>query len=352
MKRFYRRLGTFIENKRLVVIMLAVVLLVASILGATRLTWATGTDTMISADSQVYKDFQEFNRYFGNETLIVLVKGEATSQLVKLQNVQAMDGIEQRMSSADGVLSVVGPGFALRQAMAQMGGAAVLPSDQATLEAIILSDGQIRPEMQSFFPTGKYAVLVITMDGQVTPEQVDAAVAVADGAIDSAGFSNISASVTGASVIFKEMQDLMSVSMGTMVMWSLVLMLIILAIVFSVRGFFIWRWLPLGAVVIGSIYAFGMMGWLSVPITMVTMAILPILIGLGVDYAVQFHNRYDEEARRGETVAQAIVDSVTHIGPAIAIAIIAACLGFVALFLSPVPMIQQFGGMLMLGVVA
>jgi len=127
MKRFYRRLGTFIENKRLVVIMLAVVLLVASILGATRLTWATGTDTMISADSQVYKDFQEFNRYFGNETLIVLVKGEATSQLVKLQNVQAMDGIEQRMSSADGVLSVVGPGFALRQAMAQMGGAAVLP---------------------------------------------------------------------------------------------------------------------------------------------------------------------------------------------------------------------------------
>jgi len=82
------------------------------------------------------------------------------------------------------------------------------------------------------------------------------------------------------------------------------------------------------------------------------MAILPILIGLGVDYAVQFHNRYDEEARRGETVREAIIDSVTHIGPAIAMAIIAACLGFVALFISPVPMIRQFGLMLVVGVVA
>jgi hydrophobe/amphiphile efflux-3 (HAE3) family protein len=94
------------------------------------------------------------------------------------------------------------------------------------------------------------------------------------------------------------------------------------------------------------------MGVLSIPITIVSMAVFPIVIGLGVDYAIQFHNRYDEESHRGRTIADAIVDSVTHIGPAIGIAIVAASLGFAALFFSPVPMIKDFGYMLIIGVIA
>jgi len=31
-----------------------------------------------------------------------------------------------------------------------------------------------------------------------------------------------------------------------------------------------------------------------VPITMVSMAVFPILIGLGIDYAIEFQNRYTE----------------------------------------------------------
>ncbi len=352
MNKFFSRLGHFIEDKRILVLVISLVLLLGAMAGAAHLGWATGLETMVSTDSQVYQEYQEFNSYFGSETLIVLVKGDALEQLTDLGNIQATDGIEQEMSGVDGVLSVVGPGFALRQAIAQMSGEPVLPPDQATADAILYSDGQLRPGLESFFPTGEYSIIIVTMEGNVSTEQVDAAITAANSAIDNAAFNNVSASVTGTSVIYQEMQDLMSTSMGTMFTWSLILMLVVLAVVFSVRGFFMWRWVPLGAVVIGSIYAFGTMGWLSVPLTMVTMAILPILIGLGVDYAVQFHNRYDEEARRGETVEMAIIDSVTHIGPAIGIAIIAACLGFIALFVSPVPMINHFGGMLVVGVIA
>ncbi|MDO8472500.1 MAG: MMPL family transporter, partial [Dehalococcoidia bacterium] len=352
MSRLFNRLGVFIENKRIVVLLVSVLLLVGAIFGATRITWATGLETMLSTDSQAYKDYQEFSDHFGAESIIVLARADDLPSLASLQNIIALDAIEQKMSTEDGVLSVVGPGFAIRQAMAQVAGAPLLPSDQSTLEAILLDSGGVRPEMKNLFPNDDSAIIVITMKGGVTTEQVDAAVAAAKAAIAATSFNGIEASVTGVSVIFAEMQTLMSKSMSIMVGISMLLMLIILAVVFSVRGFFVWRWLPLGAVVIGSVYAFGIMGWLSVPITMVTMAILPILIGLGVDYAVQFHNRYDEEARRGETVAEAIVDSVTHIGPAILVAIIAAGLGFAALFLSPVPMIRQFGTILIIGVVA
>ena len=349
---FFKHLGRFIEEKRALVIIGSIVLLLGAMFGATRLTWATGMETMMDTKSQVYQDYQEFNDNFGADTVIILARAESLTNLVNLANVSAMDAVEQQMSSQDGVLSVVGPGFALRQSMAQLTGEAVLPPDQATLNAILLDNGAIRPQMKNFFPTDTVSIVVITMKGGVTTQQVDGVVASAKSAIGSAPLSGVQGSVTGASVIFAEMQSLMSKSMGTMIGISMLLMLIILAVVFSVRGFFVWRWLPLGAVVIGSIYAFGMMGWLSVPITMVSMAILPILIGLGVDYAVQFHNRYDEEAKRGETVGEAIIDSVRHIGPAIAIAIIAAALGFVALFISPVPMIRQFGQMLVIGIIA
>ena len=67
---------------------------------------------------------------------------------------------------------------------------------------------------------------------------------------------------------------------------SIVLMLLILVLVFSVRGFFAWRWLPLGVVLIAIVYTFGAMGFLSIPVTIVSMAVFPIVIGLGVDYAM------------------------------------------------------------------
>ena len=140
------------------------------------------------------------------------------------------------------------------------------------------------------------------------------------------GFDGIETILTGIPFIFNEMMDLLGSSMRNMLLLSIGIMLLVLALIFSVRGFFAWRWLPLGAVLIAIVYAFGVMGIIPVPITMVTMAAFPILIGLGVDYAIQFHNRYDEESRRGETVAEAIKDAVTHIGPTIGIAIIAACL--------------------------
>ena len=62
------------------------------------------------------------------------------------------------------------------------------------------------------------------------------------------------------------------------------------------------------------------------------MAGLPILIGLGADYAIQFHNRYEEEIGRGDTPASAVIDAITHIGPAVGIAVLATALGWLAYY--------------------
>ena len=90
-------------------------------------------------------------------------------------------------------------------------------------------------------------------------------------------------------------------------------------------------------------------GYLSLPLTMVTISGLPILIGLGVDFAIQFHSRFDEEMQKGASATQAMRESLPRIGTAIGIAVLAASAGFMVLHISRVPMIRDFGSMLTVG---
>lgn len=354
MERYFRKLGMFIENKRLVIIVASLMLIIASLFGATQLNMATGTETFISTDSQAYKDYARFNQYFGSSVIVVLVTGDDITQLLQPDNMTAMETIESQMGANPKVISAIGPTFFIKQAVAQQTGTPSLPDDPEVLQAIVMDpqSGQIRLQFKSILPDDKHALIAIVLKGDLSLDEEKVVAEDVESIVATAGFAGVEPIVTGMPIIMGEIEDMMASGLRNMFTLSIFLMLIILVLIFSVRGFFAWRWLPLGVAFIGITYTFGVMGVLNVPITMVSMAVFPVLIGLGVDYAIQFHNRYDEEARRGETVAAAIIDSVTHIGPAVGIAIIAACLGFAALFFSPVPMIQDFGLMLIIGVIA
>jgi hydrophobe/amphiphile efflux-3 (HAE3) family protein len=353
MKNVFRKLGVFIENKRLLLIILGFILIIPAIFGATQLKMETGTTTFISSNSPEYQVYARFNSHFSSNVLVVLLTGDNLSKLLDPTNLAAMDSIQEEMGKQQGVLSTIGPTFFIKQAIYQQTGVSILPNDTQTSLYIVTdpATGEIRPAFSSVFPDRQHALIAITLDGDITQKGETAVVKAARAAVNQSGLQGVDPIITGAPVIWSSIGDLMTSSMKNMLLVSIGLMLLILVLIFHVRGFFAWRWLPLGVVFIGIIYTFGIMGVLSIPITMVTMAVFPILIGLGVDYAIQFHNRYDEESRRGETVKQAIIDAVTHIGPAIGVAIITACLGFAALYFSPVPMIRDFGSMLILGVV-
>lgn len=352
MKRVFKHLGIFIENKRILLIILGFALMIPAALGATQLEMETGYSTFISEDSPEYQDYVRFTDHFSDNVLAVLITADDITKLLDPSNLAAMEAIENEMGGNENVLSTIGPTFFLKQAIYQQTGTPALPGDTQTALYIVIdpATGEVRDGFSSVFPDTEHALIAVTLKGGLSQEEESDIVEAAREAVSASGLQGVDTIVTGAPVIWASISDLMMSSMQDMLLVSVGLMLLILVLIFSVRGFFAWRWLPLGVVFIGIIYTFGIMGVLSIPITMVTMAVFPIIIGLGVDYAIQFHNRYDEESRRGETVKQAIVDAVTHIGPAIGVAIITACLGFAALYFSPVPMIQDFGSMLIIGV--
>ena len=84
---------------------------------------------------------------------------------------------------------------------------------------------------------------------------------------------------------------------------------------------------------------------------MASIAVLPVLIGLAVDYSIQFQARFDEAvARPGTEAREAAVTAASAGGPTILSAGIATAVGFLVLLLSPVPMVRGFGALLVLGI--
>ena len=114
---------------------------------------------------------------------------------------------------------------------------------------------------------------------------------------------------------------------------------VVLLLVFRSRP----RLLPLGIALAAAGITFGLVSLVGASLTMASIAVLPILIGLAVDYAIQFQARTDEAS--GD-VAQAAIAAA----PTIATAALATAAGFLALLLSPVPMVRGFGELLIVGI--
>src|SRR6185436_3442882 len=119
---------------------------------------------------------------------------------------------------------------------------------------------------------------------------------------------------------------------------GLLTMAVVLALVFRARA----RLLPLAVALAAVATLFGLMALLGLRLTLASIAVLPVLLGLGIDYAIQYQARVQEEGvERAARVAL----------PAIATAGLATIAGFAVLLLSPVPMVRGFGLLLIVGIV-
>ncbi|WP_440896995.1 hydrophobe/amphiphile efflux-3 (HAE3) family transporter [Amphibacillus sp. Q70] len=212
------------------------------------------------------------------------------------------------------------------------------PHNQNELDDILYDEGKLRNIFSDTVIDDHHMMLMIKLKGNLDDGAIDALYSEVSYAMEEEDF-DVNYMVSGKPVLDSALRTEMKSNMVIMVASAVALMFIILSLVFKVR----WKVLSLGIIFVSVIATLGLMGHLDVSMTMVSMAVFPILIGLGIDYSIQFQNRYEEE--------QSVNTTLTQIGKAVAVAVLATMLGFVSLFASPVPMIQDFGKMLTIGVV-
>jgi hypothetical protein len=165
--------------------------------------------------------------------------------------------------------------------------------------------------------------------------------------------------VTGEPVIVSDLTSSISHSIELLLIAVLLVMAASLGLVFSGRP----RLLPLALALLAAALTFGALSAVGASLTMASIAVLPVLVGLAVDYAIQFQARVQEEAERagagneGVAAEAPLADAPTLVeraaragGPTIATAAAASAAAMLVLLLSPVPMVRGFGVLLVVGV--
>ncbi len=81
----------------------------------------------------------------------------------------------------------------------------------------------------------------------------------------------------------------------------------------------------------------------GVHFNLLTMLLIALILGVGIDYAMHVIARYHEERALGYDVKQAITQSARHVGSALFITMVTTVVGFVSLYFSRIQAIGQFG---------
>jgi hypothetical protein len=188
--------------------------------------------------------------------------------------------------------------------------------------------------------------------------------------------------ITGEPVIISELTHSITHAIELLLLVVLIVMAITLGLVFGGRP----RLLPLALAALAIALTFGALSAVGASLTVAQVAVLPVLVGLTVDYAIQFQSRFHElraaESRAGEDAlgedrmgthglgegalgegalgedvrgeqartVEAVQRAAALAGPTIAAAAAAGGAALLVLALSPVPTVRGFGLLLVAGI--
>ncbi len=200
------------------------------------------------------------------------------------------------------------------------------------------------------FPNSKSAVIQVRLKPNLSEAQRRRAIELVRGAVAMKEWKltgDADYRVTGAPVVVEDLASALTESLLRLLVVALLVMAVVLALVFRSRL----RLLPLAVALAAVAITFGAMSLLGASLTMASIAVLPVLLGLGVDYAIQYQARVEEAEREGAVgTAEAAAHTARTAVPTIATAGLATAVGFLVLLLSPVPMVRGFGVLLVAGI--
>ena len=208
-------------------------------------------------------------------------------------------------------------------------------------------NGTMRSASSSLFPNNGHAAMAIFLRGHQTIAQESAAAATVEHIVYGTHFDNATTLVTGVPQLLRTINNYLTSGFITLGATAAIVMALILVLLFTVR----WRLLPFAIVSVGLVWAFGLTGYFHIPLTLGSIASLPVLLGVGMDYAIQMHSRVEEEV----VLARAkhpIQVTARNLGPALLVVTFDAVFAFLALTFAKVPMIRQFGWLLVIGIIA
>jgi hydrophobe/amphiphile efflux-3 (HAE3) family protein len=435
------RAAALAARRPALVLALAAVLATAGLALALRLKPDAGVDTLVGRDSPAYAATETLRERFGDDAIIVLVRGDLRKLLLS-QDLERLLGLEgciagnvprgaapaggargpcAALARTRSVEVVLGPGTFINTAVLELragyarrvaGAAARADAAASVARAAARRQGlgrdasdrraaRARREVQSalveqlatlaeryglvsiprlddrafvstlvfdatkapgtpkrrfayLFPSrgarpGRTALVQVRLKAGLGERERSAAIEQVRAAVAMAAWkprNGATYTVTGAPVVVSDLTASISGSMRVLLLAALLVMAAMLALAFRRRP----RLLPLAIALAAAALTFGALSLVGASLTMASIAVLPVLIGLAVDYAIQLQSRIAEERGEHGSAGAAVRRAALLGAPAVAVAAAATAAGFAVLAFSPVPMVRGFGILLVAGI--
>jgi hydrophobe/amphiphile efflux-3 (HAE3) family protein len=390
-------LGLNLGKRAGTVSLIGLLLTVGLGLGITQLKFTTTNASYLNNNDRAQVENQNYENSFGGDPIVVMFTmkpGTTIDNLFTPANQAQMKTMSKKLVADKSVFSVVTPFDAvqlasdlsvspdgnpqnslagkllfsaytrdpsakgkavrLKDIQAQLATESSIPTDQRTLAnpkwvhfLTHATDGSMRQSSAAFLPNPYHAAMVVILKPNLSIDQESAAAQSVQNIVGQAHFQHASTIVTGVPALLRTINDYLKTGMLKLGALAALIMIVILFLAFNVR----WRILPFIIVAIGLIWAFGLVGFLGIPLTLASVAGLPVLLGVGIDYAIQMHSRIEEEVVL-DREANPIQTTARNLGPALLVVTFDAVFAFVALLFARVPMIRQFGLLLVVGIIA
>ncbi len=409
--RWFGRVAAWAAGHARAVLAVCAVLAVVGAVGATRIPTDAGVGTLVDTDTPTYQATQQVRQSFGEEPVVVLARGDLQRlilsanvfRLLRLEGclsgnvpkgAKPIPGPCAELAELDPVEFVSGPATFLNEAVVQIDrqlrrlarhvapdkfraflleiatryGITTAPTlDNPDFVATVVFDlsrarGTPKSRLAYLFPNSHSAQIVIRLKPDLTEGERRRAIELIEAAVADTTPRKICAEngkpapcfelkggsyvVSGAPVVVDALAGALEDALLVLFAVSLVVMALTLFLVFRSRPWL----LPLALALVAAALVFGLFALFGGSLTMASIAVLPVLIGLAVDYAIQLQARFDEAVESGSTGVEAARAAATSGAPTIATACLATAAGFLALQFSPIPMIRSFGLLLIAGV--
>ncbi|MGA8746122.1 MAG: MMPL family transporter, partial [Solirubrobacterales bacterium] len=342
------------------VLVVAFLLAVAAGFLATRLPTDAGTGTLVDSDSASFRASQHVRAVFGEEPVVVLAEGNLQrlvltanlGRLLRLEGCLAakvprgarpIPGPCTELARMHPVRFLAGPATFLNEAVIQIDdqlGRLAARMPPAQLRRYLLSvaarygitslpslanpnflaglifdfrDGREvpKPRLAYLFPNDHSAQIVLRLRADLTEAERHRALGLIHEAVYDTTPRRVCAFggrpapcfalsggryvISGAPVLIDGLARALKEALVILFAVALVAMALTLMAVFRSRL----RLLPLAIALAAAALTFGLLGLLGGSLTMASIAVLPILIGLAVDYAIQLQARFDEAVQGG-----------------------------------------------------
>ena len=153
--------------------------------------------------------------------------------------------------------------------------------------------------------------------------------------------------LSGAPSSQKDAQEMMAQQTGTLFLIAILFIMLILYMTFRrISDVF----LLMSVIVVGIFWVIGLMGWVGISYTTMSVAIMPLMLGINIAYVIHIMSRYYEEREAGSNIFDSATTSVKTVGVAVFLAAITTVFGFSSFIITDIPPLRDFGIVCMIGI--